>query len=257
MLLAQLTDLHISAQGSPFDVENRTAERLACAVAHLRALKPRPDAVLFTGDLVNEGSPREYARLFKLLRPLPMPWYVLPGNHDHREQLRAALQDRGYLPKRGPLHYALKLGPLHLIALDTNIPGAPGGRLGEKQLLWLDARLSKAPRRPTVVALHHPPFVTGIDAMDGMGLEDPDALAQVIARHPQVERVLCGHLHRPIIRRFAGTVVTTCPSTAPHVALDLRPGAPISIVHEPTACQLHLWTGGGLVTHTSYFEVPR
>jgi 3',5'-cyclic AMP phosphodiesterase CpdA len=252
MILAQITDLHVSAKGAPFDVANHTAQRLARAVKHLRRLRPRPDAVICTGDLVNEGSPREYARLLQLLRPLPMPWYVLPGNHDDRDHLRAALAGVGYLPRRGPLHYDVPLGPLRLIALDTLVPGAPGGRLGEQQLRWLDGRLARAGKRNTVLAMHHPPFRTGIEAMDAMGLEDAPALAEMVARYPGVERILCGHLHRAITRRFAGTVASTCPSTAPQVALDLTPGAPVSLVSEPIACQLHLWTDGGLVTHTSF-----
>jgi 3',5'-cyclic AMP phosphodiesterase CpdA len=252
MILAQITDLHVSMRHAPFEVANHTAQRLARTVKHLSRLHPRPDAVICTGDLVNQGSPREYARLLQLLRPLPMPWFVLPGNHDHRDHLRAALGGVGYLPRRGQLHYEVPLGPLRLIALDTHVPGAPGGRLGARQLRWLDGRLARSAGRPTVLAMHHPPFQTGIEGMDAMGLEDAPALAEVVARHPRVERIVCGHLHRPITRRFAGTVVTTCPSTAPQVALDLRPGAPVSLVSEPIACQLHLWTGGGLVTHTSY-----
>ena len=253
MLLAQITDLHVSAEGSPFDLRHRTGERLARAIEHLRRLDPRPDAVVCTGDLVNEGSPVEYARLAELLAPLPMPCYLIPGNHDDREQLRAAFAHRGFLPKEGRLCYQVDLGPLRVIALDTNLPGEPGGRLGEEQLRWLEARLREHPGRLTILLMHHPPFATGIEGMDAMGLEDAAALAQVVGRHPQIERILCGHLHRPIVKRFAGTIASTCPSTGPQVALDLRPGVPVSMLDEPTACQLHLWEDGlGLVSHTSY-----
>lgn len=253
MLLAQITDLHVTTEGSPFDLRYRTGAQLARAVEHLCRLDPRPDAVLVTGDLVNEGSPSEYARLAQLLEPLPMPWYAVPGNHDDREHLRAAFGDRGYFPTTGALSYEVEFGPLRVIALDTNVPGAPGGRLGEAQLRWLDARLSEGRDRQTLLLMHHPPFATGIEGMDQMGLEDGEALAQVVSRHPQIERILCGHLHRPIVKRFAGTVASTCPSTGPQVALDLRPGVGVAMLPEPTACQLHLWRDGlGLVTHTSY-----
>lgn len=251
MILAQISDLHVGLRSAPFEVANRVAQRLARTVKHLCRLRPRPDALVCTGDLVNEGLPGEYVRLLQLLRPLPMPWFVLPGNHDHREHLRAALGGTGHLPRRGPLHYEVSLGPLRLIALDSLVPGRPGGRVGAQQLRWLEGRLARS-RRPTVLAMHHPPFLTGIEGMDAMGLEDAAALAEVVERHPQVERIVCGHLHRPITRRFAGTVVTTCPSVAPQVALELRSGAPVSLVSEPIACQLHLWADGGLVTHTSY-----
>ena len=73
----------------------------------------------------------------------------------------------------------------------------------------------------------------------------------------QVERVLCGHVHRPITRRFAGTVAVACPGTAHQVALDLRHPGGLAIVREPPACMLHIWSEAtGLVSHLSYVD-PR
>ena len=254
MLLAQLSDLHVGLPGSKVDLAYESAARLERAVAHVCALDPRPDAVVLTGDLVNDGTPAEYARLAALLAPLPMPVYVLPGNHDDREHLRAAFAARGYLPPRGPLCYAVDVGPLRLLALDTNVPGQPSGRLEAQQLAWLDARLAEARARPTLLALHHPPFRTGIQrADDEMGLSGAEALEAVVRRHPQVERILCGHLHRPIVSRFAGTLAATCPSTMHQLQLDLRERGRLALVPEPPALLLHLWREGeGLVTHTSY-----
>lgn len=252
MRVAQISDFHVAVAGSDYDRRRETAAHLERAVAQLARLDPRPDLVLCTGDLVQDGTEAEYRRLAGLLEPLPIPWYVIPGNHDDRELLRATFGGRGYLPAQGPLCYVLDAGPLHLIALDTHVPGEPGGRVGEEQLAWLEARLGAAAGRPTLLFMHHPPFRTGIAAMDAMGLEDPDALAAVVRRHPQVERVLCGHLHRPIVARFAGTLASTCPSTGWQVALDLRQGGRITSVPEPPAYQLHLWLGDGLVSHTGY-----
>lgn len=253
MLLAQITDLHISEPDTLIDRLYRTADHLERAVRHLLALDPRPDAVVITGDLVEGGREAEYARLVEILRPLPMPVYVVPGNHDDREGLRRAFGARGYLPERGFLCYAVDAGPLRLVALDTHVPGSPGGRLCAERLAWLDARLAEAPDRPTIVLQHHPPFHTGMSRMDEMNLDGRDAEAAIVARHGQVERVLCGHLHRPIVRRFAGTVASTCPSTAHQVDLDLRERGHLALVREPPACALHLWSQEtGLVSHTSY-----
>jgi 3',5'-cyclic AMP phosphodiesterase CpdA len=255
VLVAQISDLHIGVPGSDVDRRYDTAARLERAVQHLSDLRPRPDAVLCTGDLVEEGRPDEYARLVPLLERLPMPWYVIPGNHDDREHLRAAFAHRGYLPARGFLQYTVDLGPLRLIGLDTHVPGTHGGRLCAERLEWLEARLAEAPQRPTLVFMHHPPFLTGIHRMDAMGLEGSDALAAVVGRHPQVERVLCGHLHRPIVKRFAGTVASTCPSTMYQLGLDLESPGRLALVPEPAACQLHLWSeSSGLVSHTSHID---
>lgn len=255
MLLAQITDMHLGLDGSKAAVRFQTPAHLDRAVAHLGRLDPLPDAVLCTGDLVDEGTPEEYARLVEVLGRLPMPWYVVPGNHDHRENLRAALRSRGYLPERGFLCYAVDAGPLRLIGLDTIVPGEDHGLLCAERLGWLEARLAEAPARPTILFMHHPPFKVGIEAIDAMGLEGSGALAEIVARHPQVERVLCGHLHRPIVKRFAGTVASVCPSTAHQLRLDLRRGEPMRLVDDPPACQLHLWDEvNGLVTHTSYIR---
>jgi 3',5'-cyclic AMP phosphodiesterase CpdA len=187
-----------------------------------------------------------------LLAPLAMPVFVIPGNHDSRGPLRAAFGGDGYLPADGFLQYAIEDYPVRLVALDTLIPGKGGGELCAERLAWLDRTLAASPGRPTVVVMHHPPFATGIERMDGAGLQGADALAAIVVRHKQVERILCGHLHRAIDRRFAGTVVGTAPSTAHQIRLDLRPGSTsLRLMFEPPGYQLHLWQGSGLVTHTA------
>jgi 3',5'-cyclic AMP phosphodiesterase CpdA len=137
--------------------------------------------------------------------------------------------------------------------LDSIVPGASHGELCAARLAFLDRALAAAPKKPTLVVLHHPPITCGIAMMDEINLQTADAFAAVIAKHPQVERVLCGHHHRPIVVRFAGTVVQVAPSTAHQVTLDLKPGAPGSLILEPPAYLLHRWTPeNGLVSHQAY-----
>jgi 3',5'-cyclic-AMP phosphodiesterase len=251
MLIAQITDFHIRQAGLLAYGRVDTAACLARAIARLADLDPRPDAVVATGDLVDAGDPLEYAHLRRLLAPLASPLYVLPGNHDSRPALREAFRDHGYLPAEGDfLHYAVEDWPLRLIGLDTTIPAEPGGRLCERRLAWLDAKLAEQPERPTLLMMHHPPMPTGIGHMDVMGLEAPARLAAVLRRHAQVERIICGHIHRSIQAVFAGRPVSIAPSTAHQVALDLRDGGAARYVLEPPGFHLHLWRpGSGLVTH--------
>jgi 3',5'-cyclic AMP phosphodiesterase CpdA len=254
MLIAQISDTHISTPGSRNDRVFRTAEHLARAVAHLNGLQPRPDLVLATGDLVERGEVDEYERLREILAPLAMPLFLIPGNHDDRRNLSNVFASHAYLPRNGDfVQYTVEDWPLRLVALDTLVPGKSGGRLCAERLAWLETRLAERPERPTFVFMHHPPFATGIASMDAMGLDGIDALAAVIRRHLQVERIACGHLHRTIVRRFAGTVACTCPATAHQIALDLPPAQRLAAVMEPPACLLHLWMGDteGLVTHVS------
>jgi 3',5'-cyclic-AMP phosphodiesterase len=267
MIIAQISDPHIVARGKlmrapiqgvapdadRFSREFDTARHLERAVAAVNALSPRPDFTVVTGDLVDHGTAEEYAHLRALLALLAAPVFVIPGNHDMREPLREVFRSERYLPADGTLHYAIDGYPLRLVALDTLVEGKHHGSLDNEQLAWLDATLAAQPDRPTIVMMHHPPFATGITYMDGYSLENGTAFAAIIARHRQVERILCGHLHRAIDRRFAGTVAGTAPSTAHQIRINLVPGARISFNFEPPGYQLHAWQDGGLVTHTALF----
>jgi Icc protein len=252
MLLCQISDLHVMAGRSLAYGVVDTAACLERCVQRIVSLDPLPDVIIATGDLVDIADSRSYGLLREILAKLPLPVFVLPGNHDERQELRAGFPDHRHLRRDGQfLHYVIDEYPVRLLALDTVIPGQPGGTLCVRRLQWLEQRLSESDA-PTVIALHHPPFLTGIDHMDQMGLDNAPALAAVVRRFPQVQRLICGHLHRPIQALFAGTLASVCPSTAHQVVLDLKPGTSARWVMEPPAFQLHLWTGEALVTHTAY-----
>jgi 3',5'-cyclic-AMP phosphodiesterase len=266
MIVAQISDTHIlrhgmryravvdrSDDGKGIYAEFDTAAYLSRAIAAINGLYPLPDVTVVTGDLVDHGDPAEYEHLGALLAPLRMPVFVIPGNHDARDAMRQAFRGNGYLSSAADfLQYAIEDYPLRLVALDTLVPGKHHGELCVDRLRWLDRTLTAQPERPTLVLMHHPPFPTAITFMDNYGLEGAAGLAEVLARHGQVERVLCGHLHRAIDRRFGGTVAGTAPSTAHQIRLDVVPGAPLRFIAEPPGYQLHIWReDSGLVTHTA------
>jgi len=253
MLIAQISDMHLKAPGELLHGCIGTTDFLERAVAHVNALDPRPDIVIATGDLVDNGKPEQYANLKRTLAPLEMPVYLIPGNHDAREPLRAAFAEHGYLPESGYLQYTIEGLPVRLIALDTLVPGKDHGELCDERLDWLEARLSEQDR-PTLIFMHHPPFDCGISPFDGARLMKGDVrLAEIVRRHGNVERVMCGHVHRPIQVRWAGSVASIAPSTAHQATLDLRPGVGFSMTMEPPGLALHQWLPRtGLVTHVSY-----
>jgi 3',5'-cyclic AMP phosphodiesterase CpdA len=249
-LVVQISDFHIVEIGRLLVDAVDTAAFLRAAVDHLNALEPAPDVVLATGDLANDGRGAQYEHLRQLLAPLRAPLRLVPGNHDERAALRAVFPDHEELGTDGYVQYVVD-GPARVVVLDSSRFPEPGGRLDAGQLEWLDGALGRAPTTPTIVAVHHPPFATGIGHMDAMGLHpaDADALAAIIARHPQVERIQCGHLHRSITTRWHGTIAATAPGVAHAVALDLV-GGPGAWNREPPACTLHWWTPAtGLVSH--------
>ena len=261
MLIAQISDMHIKPPGELLYQRIDTAGFLERAVAHVNALDPRPDVVLATGDLVDGGKAEEYALLKQLLAPLAMPVHLIPGNHDARDEMRTVFANHAYLPRDGFLHYTIDGLPVRLIALDTLVPGKGHGELCDERLDWLEARLGESDA-PTILFMHHPPFDCGIEFFDGHGLmQGGPRLAELVRRHGNVERVMCGHVHRPIQVRWAGTMASIAPSTAHQATLDLRDNAPLSMRMEPPAIALHLWRPGtGLVTHVSYigtYDGPR
>ncbi|AQG98168.1 phosphodiesterase [Burkholderia sp. KK1] len=253
MLLAQISDLHITPPGTLAYGRVDTAAFLARAIGVLNALDPRPDTVLVTGDLVDAGGIDEYRHLRTLLDTLEMPWRVLAGNHDDRDNLRAVFGDRPeFAGHEAFLQYAFDVGGVRVIALDTLDPGSGAGRLCAARLGWLEAELDASRERPVLIAMHHPPFACGIGFMDDIRLapDDSRALDALLRRHPNVERIVCGHVHRAITARFGGTIVWCAPSTAHQVALQLKPDGPEAFVMEPPAFGLHLWRADlGLVTH--------
>lgn len=251
MIIAQLSDLHARPHGRPAYGVVDTNAAIMRAVEAVLVLEPRPDCVLVTGDLADCGLAEEYEIVRAALARLPMPVFVIPGNHDRRETLVDILgPDHAYLPREGFLHYVIEDFPVRLVGLDTVIPGEDGGELCPTREAWLAERLAEGEGRPTLIFMHHAPFRVGVDGMDVMPCRVSPAFAATIARHGEIERIVCGHYHRPITRRFAGTLGYVAPGVAHQVALDLRPGTQNRLIMEPPAFALHVWhEETGLVSH--------
>jgi len=132
------------------------------AIAHLHRLDRQPDLVLITGNLTDEGRPEEYLVFRELIRALKLPYLLMPGNHDHRLNFCQALAGLGYLPNQGALHYCIDDHPLRIVALDSCQPGKHHGLIDDDGLPWLDQTLSENRRKPTLLAIHHPRFESGI-----------------------------------------------------------------------------------------------
>ena len=243
-MIVQLSDPHIGAAWA----EGDPVAALAAAVDTARRVCPSPDAVLVSGDLSDNAADAEYQQVRELVGRLGAPIYPLPGNHDRREPLRRNFDLAGYGAE--PVQYAADLGPLRLVVLDTTRPGEDAGELDTDRLRWLDAELSAHPDTPTLIAMHHPPLLAGIPAWDEIGLPDADrrALAQIVARHQQVRRLVAGHLHRTVATNFAGTSLMVVPSTYVQGKLDFD-ARELQLAAEPPGFAIHAMTDGELVSH--------
>lgn len=256
-ILVQLSDPHIKHLGTLAYGRVDTAGSLQRAVSQILRMRQPAEAIIITGDLTDFGRREEYEHLRQLLSPLsqiPCPIYLMPGNHDARDELRRAFFDHPYLSASSDsdfVQYSVNLGGLRLVTVDTVVPMASHGAICEQRLAALDVMLRQDKNTPTIVAMHHPPFRTFIEHMDEIGLlAGADAMECLVASHPQVKRVICGHLHRPIQALWANTIALTAPSTAHQVRLDLAADAPSAFVMEPPGFLIHAWDDTGqIVTH--------
>ena len=250
ILIAQISDLHITPPGVLAYDRVDTATALRATIDTLNRFAPRLDLVVISGDVANSGLPEEYAHAKALLGGLQIPYVVIPGNHDKRVAMGEVFPGDS---AGGSFNATRRVSDLDILLIDSTVPGAAYGELDTPTLAWLDAALAAAPTRPALLFLHHPPFDSGITYMDAIKLRNADALAALLQRHPRALLVAAGHLHRAVQGVFAGVTATICPAGEQAAFLNFDPQARDVIVIEPQSFHLHIWlpgTGlGRLVTH--------
>lgn len=239
MLIAQLSDFHITPPGTMYQNMIPAGEMARAAVAQLNALTPQPDIVLLTGDLVECGTPAAYAEAQKILDDIDAPVLVQPGNHDHRGNFLAAFEGCEYLPNSGPLNYCVDDYDVRFIGLDSTVPNEHFGAIETESLVWLDEVLAEEKQKPTIILSHHHPTLSGIPYIDEHYNRNGPDLAKILVKHENIVRFVFGHVHRFMVSSFAGTVATCCPSTASQIALRLEKDAPAASFMEPPGMLLH------------------
>jgi 3',5'-cyclic AMP phosphodiesterase CpdA len=248
VLIAQLSDTHILSPESDLPAAGLRADCLRRCVADINRCPV--DAVILTGDTVQHGQPDEYGWLRELLAPLTAPLYMVPGNRDDNDAMRQAFSDVASLAGTNDfLQYAIEDFDTRLIGLDSTLSGERKGRFCESRQAWLDRALNGEPDRPTLLFIHHPPFDVGDHYVGGYRRpEEAQALEDIVARHGQVVGMLCGHVHWPIERQWAGTEARIMPS----VAIDVRHGVDEAEAEGRPIFMLHQTSAGanGLVSRT-------
>jgi len=251
MLIAQISDLHIAPAGQLTFGHAPMAENLASVVDHINALAQRPDVVLVTGDIANSKRLDETERAAEILNRLRCPYYVTTGNHDSRAAMLSVFGGAACPDTDGPfLSYVVPDFPVTLIALDSVMEGAAGGQLCPQRLDWLRARLVENGGKPAIVFLHHPPVRLGVPESDLDGFDGADALGDIVAAHPEIMRILCGHIHLNTHTLWRDRIVTTAPSIGMKLALDFDLSHESRFVLDAPEYLLHHWAGSHqLVTH--------
>lgn len=208
-ILVQLTDLHLVAE--PPEDRADPIIRTRRALDHIAKAHPDADGLILTGDLTDRGEPAAFQQLAEALSDYPLPYWMVPGNHDSREAMAAAFPD-AFPDRQGPfLQRMVDLDDVSILLLDTHEPGMAGGTFCPDRAAQARTLLAARTDRPVVVALHHPPLAVGLPFMDLHRLEPEGAarLRDALAVHPSVLHLLAGHLHRPVFARWAGHSVST------------------------------------------------
>lgn len=254
--IAQITDLHVTTDKDPLN-RRRNESRLRQVLSAIHAMRPRPAAIVVSGDVVDRGEADEYAAMTAIFADVQIPVFYGVGNHDRRAPFLAAVGGRGAeTDENGFVQYAVDLGPLRLIVCDTLDEGYDNGEFCELRAAWLAARLDEAPDQLTIVALHHPPIPSGIQWMDPSP-DDPwiARLAGAVRGRSQVRGILCGHVHRSFQGMLAGQLVSAAPATSIQLTLDLTPVDPRHpdgreiLVEEPPGFGLVMVENGQVTIH--------
>lgn len=243
--IVHITDTHLVVPPARVGGRLDTAACLEACIASIAAALPKIGpvaAILVTGDLTDDGEPGSYALLRDMLAPLRLPLLAIPGNHDRREPMRAAFADLDLFPATGRLNFMRDTGGLRVVGIDTMVEGSGGGIIDQATLDFLDGAL--ATTRPVLLAMHHPPFTSGIRFMDSIGLEGIGALRACLERARCDMRILCGHLHVTGTGSLGRVPAIVGPSPCSAFDVDFRPDAPVGFFTGGGGFMVHDWTDG-------------
>ncbi len=250
IVIAQISDTHVLGPHEPLPCGVDHNRQLDLAIQSINAESARITAVLATGDMTNTGQPEQLSELTRRLDQLDAPVLPLPGNHDNQSLFRDAF-DMDWADS-GHLSWSHEVDELRILGLDVTVPGSNHALFDEPRLQWLRDQLAANPDQPTAIAMHQPPFLTGIEWMDDTAITNRVEFEAVIADYPCISRIFCGHLHRPVQSVVAQASATVGLSTIYHVELNLEPGSSVELIRDPAGYQLHCWIEGRWVSHTRF-----
>lgn len=247
-LLIQITDTHILPPGEILYDEVDTTLHLAETVQQINRMRPLPDVVMITGDLVEHGDKAGYKHFLELIEPLKMPTYVVPGNHDNPQVMTEVFAGTSYFPTSdSTFQYAVEDMPFRILALNSRSDGTELPEFDEHRLSWLKRELDQSDK-PTLIALHHPPMITGIELIDMGGSEWFQGIKSAVAEANHVKLVICGHCHTDMCGRMGPVPVYMAPATAHQLVatrgLTIAPAA-INVAGTPV---LHHFIDGDFVS---------
>lgn len=158
-----------------------------------------------TGDVLFDDLSL-YPRQNRIMAQVGVPWFHIGGNHDLNFEAPDARHARETFKRTfGAPFYALEHGGVLFLMLDnvrylgaaTATAGRGGryeGRIGERQLAFVENLLAQTPRDRLVVVAMHIPLVTDLGPDDpGISTADRAQLLRLLAGRPSFS--VSGHTH--------------------------------------------------------------
>ena len=205
--MLQFTDMHLCLEHEGRVRGVATRESFERCLAHARTHHLPVDALLLTGDLVQDDA-GGYLALSALLARETAPVHCLPGNHDLQDAMSALLRQPRF--DQSPV---LRYGAWTLVLLDSSVPGRHLGEIDRDCLAFLDDTLARFADTHALVLLHHQPVPVGSPWLDAIGLANGPALLEVVGRHDNVRGLLWGHVHQAFDGMHDGVALMGTPST--------------------------------------------
>jgi Icc protein len=216
LVVAQITDIHLFADSDRNLLGICTDESWNSVLIQVNKLPQRPDLLLLTGDLSQDGKAGSYQKIVDSVEQLGIPTYWLPGNHDQVSTMEQVLRSGIVSAEK-----SFARGNWQFLLLNSQSVGCVHGYLAPETLVWLNQELGSNPDKPTLIALHHPPFAVGSSWLDDSALQNSEELFMVLERHPQVKLVLFGHIHQEFSKWHNGVQFFGTPSTC----IQFEPGS--------------------------------
>lgn len=246
--LAQFTDLHLFAEESGRLRDVPTLASLSAVLEHARRGAWPPDALLLTGDLVQDDA-GGYAHVRRMFGSMQLPVLCLPGNHDRPEAMHRELSCSPFVTGGH-----VDLGGWRIVLLDSVVPGRAGGALSAAALSALDEALANAGKRHALVCLHHHPVPVLSGWLDQVGLSNAQDFFSVIDRHVNVRAITWGHVHQTFdaLRNDVRLLATpsTCAQFLPRAEQFVLDRSP------PAYRTLELKPDGSIATEVCWLDMP-
>lgn len=221
MKIAQISDTHLFK--NPRDLIFGLVNSEDTFLDVLQSVEEeKPDLVLATGDLSQDGSIASYQRLHSYLKRLKCEVYTIYGNHDNPINFDKWLIGCNvkYIPT-----LETKIG--NFIFLNSRKPGSDSGYIDRLNLQHLIDNLEKY--NDCIPVIHHH-FIPLMTVMDGSILENNAALIDVLrAYKTKIKFCITGHVHNSYQSYIEQMVVFSGLSTciqyakAPTLAFEDKP----------------------------------